>query len=73
MMHPNPRHELVHLSLSRATNTRLHIQENVITTDSTVSEKFIRQERVAQNQAQRITHRFYHNMIEMIILQYDHK
>ena len=50
-MHPNPRHELVHLPFSRAADTPLHIQE-VITTDSTVSETFKRQKSVAQSHAQ---------------------
>ena len=39
MMHPNTRHELVHLPPSRAADTPLYIQEDTITTDSTVSEK----------------------------------
>ena len=55
-MHPNPRHELVHLPFSRAADTPLCSKEEAITTDSTVSEKFIRQESVAKNYEQRITY-----------------
>ena len=55
MIHPNPRHELVHLPLSRATNTPLHIQEDVITTDSRVSETLEKRKNVAPNHTQRIT------------------
>ena len=45
MMHPDTRHELVHLSPSRAADTPPHIQEDTITTDSTKN--------VAQNHTQR--------------------
>ena len=56
MIHQNPRHELVHLPLGRAVDTPLHIQEDVITTDTTVSETLKRQEYVAQNHTQIITY-----------------